>query len=141
MNGLYLETKQTPRGWADDRGASSSHCCSNHAGLGSPDFLSMLASFMPQCCFLCSFIIRECNAFLSFTFSRGQNPTRRSKPSSSAMSTEVFPEDLPHCHIRKEFLITVVLLCLRGIRSRTLSGCLKLDSTKPYVYCVFSYTN
>lgn len=31
-----------------------------------------LVNFVPPGCFLCSFVSRECNAFLSFTFSRGK---------------------------------------------------------------------
>lgn len=97
MNGLDLEIKRTPRAWAADRDASSSLCCSNHIELVSCDFLSMLESFVcvPRGCLLYSFISRKCNAVFSFTLSRGQNP-HPSKPNSSAMSSEIYPENHPH---------------------------------------------
>ena len=71
-----------------------------------------------------------------FHIFQGENPTHSSKPSSGAMSSEVAswkPSPLPHqegsfdCRSPPSSL---------GC-SETLSGHLKLDSTKPYVYWAF----
>ena len=91
-----------------------------------------LVNFVPPGCFLCSFVSRECNAFLSFTFSRGKILLILQNQAQVPCPLKSFPENLPTITSGRKFWLQLSSLVSRVFPDPQWTP--ELDGTRPCMH-------